>query len=274
MKTKIYKVSDLKKLIRESSEEFKPVMGKNVEKDNKKNNEEAYKTATKRAKDYDGGVKETSNKLSEYPQTLNRGMQDLQYDGKVPEQFKKDQAARLKGYLSANDEKNHKNDETPVQRNEIPGMKERSKAFKKGRETQTKTGLTGRELNPQDVEELRDTMFENHAPKFKFKRTGFLNEEHMLSLIPDEARVENYKCIMEDARGVQFYVVWHADGKHEYLNKTKVNENFKKVKTIIGYKSEPIQTTNKQRVNENAMVENMMNKVRKLMNERKNGEVR
>lgn len=271
MSTRVYKVGDLKRLIKEGSDEFKPVMGKNVEKDNKKNNEEAYSSAKKRAKNYDGGVKEISNKLSEYPQTLNRGMQDIQYDGKVPERFKKDQAARLKGYLSADDEKNHKNDETTLQYNEIPGMKERALAFKKNRDTQTKIGLTGKELDPEAVEELRGTMFmESSTPIYKFKRTGFLNEKHMLSLVPDEARVENQKCIMEDARGKQFYVVWHEDGEHEYLNKTKINEDYKKIKNIIGYKSNPIQTTNKQRVNENAMVETMMNKMRQLMNEGKN----
>ena len=265
MEMKTFKIGELRKLVMESSEEFKPVLGKDVEKDNKKNNEEAYKNATKRAKDYDGGVKEKAKKLAEYPQTVNRGMQDIQYDNELPEQFKKDQNARLKGFTSANDEKLHKNDDTPVERNEIPGMKERAKKFKQNRDTQTKTGLTGRELDPEQVEELRDTMFENHAPKFKFKRTGFLNEEHMLSLIPDEARKDNFKCIMEDAKGTQFYVVWHQDDSPEYMNKTKVNEQYDKVHKMMSYKTEKVGTTGKSRVNENAMVEEMMNTMRQLM---------
>lgn len=266
---KTFKIGELKKLVMESSNEFKPVMGKNVEKDNKKNNEEAYKNATKRSKDYDGGVKEKSKKLSEYPQTLNRGMQDIQYDGQAPEQFKKDQAARLKGFTSANNEKLHKNDETPVERNEIPGMKERSKKFKQNRETQTKIGLTGRELDPDQVEELRDTMFENHAPKFKFKRTGFLNEEHMLSLIPDEAKKDNFKCIMEDAKGTQFYVVWHQDDSPEYVNKSKINEEYRKVHDMMEYKTPKTSSSPKARINENDMVEEMMNRMRELIRESK-----
>ena len=269
MEARTYKVGDLRRFIMEGSSEFKPVMGKNVEKDNKKNNEEAYETATKRAKDYDGGVKKNSKKLSEYPQTLNRGMQDIQYDNKISDKQKEDWAAQREGWLNAQDKKNHSKDESSVEHNEIPGMEARAKKFKKNRDDQTKSGLTGRELDPKKVEELRDTMFENHAPKFKFKRTGFLNEEHMLSLVPDEARTEDYKCIMEDARGVQYYVVWHNDGNHEYLNKTKVNEDMRKVKNMMSYKSKPIHTTNKQRINENNMVEDMMNKVRKLMIENK-----
>lgn len=274
MEERVYKVSDIRKLVMEGSNEFKPVMGKDVEKDNKKNNEEAYKNATKRAKDYDGGVKEKSKKLSEYPQTLNRGMQDIQYDNKISDKQKADWAAQREGWLNAQDKKNHSKDESSVEHNEIPGMDARAKKFKQNREFQTKSGLTGRELDPNQVEELRDTMFENHAPKYRFKRTGFLNESHMLSLLPDEAKKEGYKCIMEDANGTQFYVVWHENGEHEYLNKTKVNEDIRKIKKEFNYKSNPIHTTNKQRVNENAMVENMMNRVRELMKENKNGEVR
>lgn len=251
----------------ESSSEFKPVMGKNVEKDNKKNSEEAYKDAAKRAKDYDGGVKEKSKKLAEYPQTLNRGMQDIQYDNKISDKQKADWAAQREGWLNAQDKKNHSKDESSVEHNEIPGMGERAKKFKQDRETQTKTGLTGRELDPQKVEQLRDTMFENHAPKFKFKRTGFLNEEHMLSLIPDEARKDNFKCIMEDAKGTQFYVVWHQDDSPEYINKTKVNEQYDKVHKMMSYKTEKIGTTGKSRINEDAMVGEMMNAMRQLMKE-------
>lgn len=264
MKTRIYNVSELRQLIRESSSEFKPVVGKNVEKDNKKNNEEAYKNATKRSKDYDGGVKEKSKKLSDYPNTLNRGMQDIMYDNKLSDKQKANMNAQARGWLNADDEKAHKNDESPVEHNEIPGMGERAKKFKKNRETQTTIGLTGRELNPDQVEELRDTMFEGYAPKYKFKRTGFLNEEHMLSLIPDEVRVENHKCIMEDARGTQYYVIWHEENP-EYINKTQINEDISKIKSLMSFKPKKLETTNSNRINEDKMVEGMMNRVRQLM---------
>lgn len=264
MNRRVYNVSELRKLIRESSNEFKPVTGKNVEKDNKKNNEEAYKNATKRSKDYDGGVGKKSKQLSDYPDTMNRGMQDIMYDNKLTAKQKADMNAQAKGWLNAEDEKKHKNDESPVEHNEIPGMKERAKKFKKNRETQTTIGLTGRELDPNQVEELRDTMFENRAPKYKFKRTGFLNEDHMLSLIPDEAKVENRKCIMEDARGTQYYVIWHND-MPEYINKTRVNEDVNKIRSLMGFKPQNLQTTGTVRINENKAVEDIMNKVRQLM---------
>ena len=37
-----YKVGDLRKVVRESANEFKPVFGKNVPEDNKKINKDAY----------------------------------------------------------------------------------------------------------------------------------------------------------------------------------------------------------------------------------------
>ena len=57
MTQKSFKVGELKRLIQESSNEFKAKMGNNVEKENKSNNEKSYKESEKRAKNYDGGLK-------------------------------------------------------------------------------------------------------------------------------------------------------------------------------------------------------------------------
>ena len=54
----VYKVGELKQLIKESSTEFNAKMGTSVEKDNKSNSEKSYKEAEKRAKDFDGGLRE------------------------------------------------------------------------------------------------------------------------------------------------------------------------------------------------------------------------
>ena len=45
-----YKVGELKKIVKESSQ-FKPVLGPNVKRDNEKNNSESYKDSEKRAED-------------------------------------------------------------------------------------------------------------------------------------------------------------------------------------------------------------------------------
>lgn len=265
MNSKVYKVSDLRRVIKESANEFKPMKGKGVDKENKANNEKAYSESSKRAKEYDGGPKK-SKELSEYPNYPNKGMQDLQYDNKLPKEFKKNVQAQMKGYTSANDEKLHKDDDTAVEHNEIPKMKERAQQFKKNRDQATLDGLTGRELDKSKVAQLRDTVFESQAPKYKYKRTVFLSEQHMLVTMPDECRVEGYKCIMEDANGTEYYVVWHED-KPEVLNKTAVNEQTNKIMSMMNFKSKEVKTTKQNRINENAVVEDMMNKVRRLMRE-------
>lgn len=267
MVSKVYTISDLRRVIKESIDEFNPVKGKGVDKENKANNDKAYKESSKRTKDYDGGVRK-NKKAAQYPNTFNKGMQDLQYDNKVPEAFKKNAAAQMRGYVSAEDEKAHKNEESPVEHNDISKMKERAEQFKKNRDTATMIGLTGRELDKKDVESLRDTVFESTTDRYRYKQTVFLNEEHMLSKLPDECKKENHRCIMEDANGTTYYVVWHNE-KPEVLNKTKVNEEASKIKNLYEFKSQDVCTNSHIRKNENMMVGEMMNKVRKLMSESK-----
>ena len=56
MKTMTYKVSDIRSMIQESSNEFKAKLGPGVKSGNETNNGKAYRDAEKRAKDYDGGL--------------------------------------------------------------------------------------------------------------------------------------------------------------------------------------------------------------------------
>lgn len=56
MSEAIINVKELRKLVSESSNEFKAVIGKGVEDENKKNSGKACSDANKRAKDYDGGL--------------------------------------------------------------------------------------------------------------------------------------------------------------------------------------------------------------------------
>ena len=265
MTERIYRVSDLRQLVKEGSNEFKPTMGKGVEKEDKENNEKAYKEASKRAKDFDGGVNNKKKKLGDYPNTFNKGMQDIFYDGEVPEQFKKNVLAQMKGYTSAQNEELHEDDDTAVEHNEIPKMKERTQQFKANRDQDTMIGLTGRQLDKSKVSKLRHTVFEEdkRIPKYKFKRTNFLNEEHMLSIMPDECKKEGYKCIMEDSQGREVYVTWHEE-EPEIFHKTRVDESMAKAKNMMNFTHKTLQTTSQVRVNENKMVGDMMNKIRQL----------
>jgi len=101
---KLYNVEQLRKIIAESIEEFEPVIGKDVEKDNKKNNTESYKDAQKRAKDFDGGLTEDTGNPSVEDSIFqtaadrdNMGMERLKYTNPVGEPFKKRVQAQIMG---------------------------------------------------------------------------------------------------------------------------------------------------------------------------------
>ena len=98
---KTFKVSDLKRLISESSSEFKPVLGPNVEKDNKSINGKAYDDAKKMAKDFDGGLgKNVGGQGVKYEKTdANRTTLDYTPEN-ATDSYRKRVKAQVKGYTS------------------------------------------------------------------------------------------------------------------------------------------------------------------------------
>ena len=93
-------VGELRKLLRESSTEFKAKLGQNVEADNKRNNEKSYKEAEKRAKDYDGGLGEV--KKDELPEKYDANRTTLDYNPRTePDKEYKDKVE-----LETHDERN------------------------------------------------------------------------------------------------------------------------------------------------------------------------
>ena len=265
MKTRTYKVSDLRKFIKESANEFKPVMGKNVESDNKKINDKAYNDISKETKAYDGGARNADKKIK-YPNTDNLGMQDLEYNNMNP-RFKKDNLSRLKGYTSADAETKHKNDPKGNEDfNEIDGMDDNHKAYKKGKMTAKEIGLTSRMINKKDFENQTNSIFENKIVKIKFKNTEFITENHMLSKVPDDFKIEGKRFTMVDKVGNEYLVEWHNDDDDvKVLNETKVNKEKNRIHELFSYKSGESKTTNDMRLNEENKISDILNKTRKLI---------
>ena len=91
----------------------------------------------------------------------------------------------------------------------------------------------------------------------------------MLSKVPDELKVEGKRFIMKDTADNEYLVEWTDKEPNvtKKLNKTQVNEEMKRIKSLYGYKSKDyFTTTNSQsRMNENKEFSDMLNKARKLM---------
>ena len=116
MAVRTYSMQELRRIVKESVNEFEPKFGsKNLQKDNKSINDKAYKESGTRTKDYDGGARDNHNKNGEFehPQTDNKGMHDLKYD-LISDAFKDRVKSQSNGYVSVEAEerlKKHGNNE-------------------------------------------------------------------------------------------------------------------------------------------------------------------
>ena len=264
-----YTVGELRKLVREGAKnEFKPVYGIGVQDGNKKVNGKAYSKMEKATNSYNGGIK---SKASKSTPDDNKGMSDLEYDN-TPD--KERLAAQLKGYVSAEAERLHKND--PYGNadfgtdNDVKDRAKKAKKFKQGKDTAAEIGLTGRELNKSDIEANTDTMFESRkVKKLTFKNTEFLTEGHMLSKVPDELKEEGKRFIMRDSASNEYLVEWHMDKPEvtKRVNKIKLAEETDRIKHLYGYNYSDVQkkTTPQSRLKEDKEFSEMLGKVRSLM---------
>ena len=290
MEYKKYRLGDLKERIRENAEktksnskksvleanetknEFEPVFGKNVPKDNKKINADAYKEIQKEAGNYDGGLTNDRKKGNAVTPANNRGMSDLDYDS-ISKPFKDKVKSQLKGYPSAEAEKLHKNDEFGNayydSNNLSKDIADHAKEAKKEKDKSKTDGLVSSKYK-DETEKNSDTMFESKKiTKLQFKHTQFLSEGHMLSKVPDELKVEGKRFIMKDTADNEYLVEWTNKEPNvtKKINKTQVNEEMNRIKSLYGYKSKDYFTTtnSKSRMNENKEFSDMLNKARKLM---------
>lgn len=261
---RLYNIGDLRGKIKESSQEFKPVMGTDVEKDNKKINAEAYAEISKATKNCDGGARNESKKAINYPDSDNRGMQDLEYDS-INEPYKERVRSQMKGYASAEAEKEHKNDPMGnAEFTDISNMDDRHEKLQKGKLAAKTIGLTSREIPKEDFKNLTQSVFEDKKLyQIKFKNTVFITENHMLSKVPDDFKVEGRKFIMKDRENNEYIVEWHE--KPIVSAKTKINEQKNRIHELFNYKRTESNTTSSMRLTEDNKINDMLDKARRLM---------
>lgn len=296
----IYKVGDIKSSIAESSNEFKAVLGPNVEKDNKEINGKAYKDAEKRAKDFDGGLeKEIGEEKAEYQKTdANRTTLDYTPEN-VSDEYKKRVKAQAEGYTSELEKNNgiEKSGDYSDNENIYNGLKKSGQAIHRAQSDWKASGLRARELpkdtfeheelyegNSKDGHDMREMINALRgnisAPSKKpisegkpvktiyFKKTEFLTEGHMISKIPDEFKNEGNQFKMKDKFGTTYLVEWN-NGSANVLscnNKQKIDETMSKFHHIVGYKGEEYNnTTVSDRLNEGVdEISRMLDLMRKL----------
>ena len=227
-----YSVGELKALIAESSQEFKAVLGPNVERDNKKNNSESYKESKKRAEDFDGGLNEPKkNKLGK---KIDGNKTTLDYNpSNEPDKKYKDRVnAQAKGYTSDLEEKNGNkrggaefDDEGRILK-QFNDARDNAENIKKDLQ---KGGLVGRTL-PDEVFDKNHLNEDAPKPKrLKFKHTKFVNENQMLSRIPEEYKIDKQIIHMIDAADNEYIVECTLSQRSGMIETNIVNHRNKKV---------------------------------------------
>ena len=267
----VISVGELRRVLSEANE-VKPVMFGHEE--SKRINDKSYADTKKKVEKYDGGLVKNKKKVGGgIMATDNKGMHDLEYDN-ISKPFKDRVRSQMKGYVSKDAEDRHKNDDfgnATFDRDEnvYNAAKEHAKRSKQGRDVAAEIGLTGRELNKNDIEKNTETMEESKKIKMlSFKNTKFLSEGHMMTMIPDEYKVKGKRFIMKDGANNQYLVEWTSREPNvtKKLNMSLVNEEKNRIKQLWSYKSAESKTTTPNfRVQEDKEFSDMVNKVRKLM---------
>ena len=269
---KVYTLSEFCRVLKES-QEFKARKGKNVESEDKKNNEKAVNDILKQGKKFDGGL--SDEKKKENPRDItdyNKTTLDNDFAYEPSKEYKDRVKAQVHGFPSVANEKNSKikeeNDSLDFEGNEdfYEQNAEKRKEVADARQTDKHAGLRSHNLPKETFKD--NTLYTNESKKMKrlnFSKTVFLNESEMMKKIPDDMKIDGNKFYMKDAVGNEYLVECVKDKAIQdlihtkvidYKNKEKINETFKRMKELYGYKSSTgIQNSGKF---ENGMVGKMI----------------
>lgn len=247
MKQVSISVGDLKRIIAESSSEFKAKLGPNVEADNKKNNEKSYKDSEKRAKDYDGGLAKEEKKNLQKKEDYNRTTLDYNPINEPDKETKDRIEAQAEGYTS----KLEKDNDIEKVGN-FDGNKKIAKQFKdqaeKISDERAELAHTGLQARMMDKDKFKkNTMFESKpgAKRLRFKHTKFMNESQVLTRIPEQYKVDGqviYMCDKADNEYIVECVRSERSGLIEtnivsYGNKTAMNEQMNRIQELMDFKT-------------------------------------
>lgn len=250
---KVYTLSEFCKVLKES-QEFKARKGKNVESEDKKNNEKAVNDILKQGKKFDGGL--SDKKKKENPRDItdyNKTTLDNDFAYEPSKEYKDRVKAQVHGFPSAENEKNSKieeeNDSLDFEGNKdfYKQNAEKRKKVANARQTDKHAGLKSHNLPKETFKD--NTLYTNESRKMKrlnFSKTVFLNEAEMIKKIPDDMKIDGNKFYMKDAVGNEYLVECVKDKAindiiHtkvvDYRNKEKIDETFKRMKELYGFKS-------------------------------------
>ena len=280
-----YTFGELNEILMESHKnEFKPRIGKNVERDDKQNNRNAVDDILKQSKKFDGGMSDRKrNTNKEDIQDYNKTTLDVNFASKPSKEYISRVRSQVHGFPSEYNEKNSKikdeNESLDFDGNEdfYDLQKKKSEEVNDMAATLKHAGLKARMLPKNQFK--NDTLFkENKTMKrLHFKNTVFLSESQMLNKVPSEFKSENGRFIMKDATGTEYLVECAYDSKFKHgkltvinkINKKQINEQLNRMKQLFDYDSAQYMggTTTESRKSEEIGLSEMINHVKDIETE-------
>lgn len=267
LENKVYSFSELRTILKEEKNEFKPKYGKGYSSSaEEKENEKAVKDMTKESEklgktDYDTAAKEPENLKDHRGTTL-----EYNYNNEPDSEGFKQYKDRVEKEVGTS-EKNKKI---------YNAIKKNKEEHDKDELDYVHAGLKAHNLPKENFK--HNTLF-NESKKMKrlnFKNTTFLNESQMLQRVPDDYKFDGNKFIMKDSKGNEYLVECKKDALCEqfvHLNvldhrcgKSSIEETMERFNRLSGYKSSDYNKKVEQ-LEESKKYNDMLNIARELVTE-------
>ena len=273
MNERSFKVGDLKRFIAESSTEFKPILGKGVEADNKKNNDKSYKDSKERTEKYDKKGKKKEEKELAPKEDYNRTMLDYNPRTEPTQEYKDRVKAQALGYTSTLEMNNGLEKAADFEGNKKI-YKQFTDASKKIEDERAKLAHSGLQARMKDKSEFTEKHLYENAPKPKrliFKHTKFYNENQVITRIPEQYINEGQIIEMCDKVGNKYVVECVRSEKSglietniiSHSNKQEMNEQLARISQLFAFESDTNGRINKvNRIDENTEMKNILDTMR------------
>lgn len=251
LEAKRYTLSELKEALIKESNEFKPAIGKNVVKDDAKNNVKAVDDIMKQAKEYNKTSDKKRHTNPELENDYNKTTLDVEFAYEPSQEYKDRVEAQAKGFASVTDEKNTSakdNDSLDYEGNKnfYEANKKKNSEMNKAKETYKHAGLKSQNL-PKETFKIKTPFKESKTMKrLVFKNTVFLNEENARKRVPEDYKTADNKFYMKDSIGNEYLVECAKDDKFDFIHTDVklvtvspkiVNEQLERMKGLTAYNS-------------------------------------
>lgn len=276
----IYTFSELKRILEESTSEYKPKIGSKVIRDDAQNNVKAVKDIMKETGVIEDKVEDTKRDTN--PENIydtNKTTLDVNFAYEPSKDYKERVKAQVHGYASKEHEKNSDTDESVDVSGNEKFYDEQEKKSKEQNKKETDERHAGLKSHNLDKENFKDkTIYTNESKKMKklhFKNTVFLSESQVIKKVPDDYKTDGNCFIMEDKNNNQYLVECKVDDNlvgFTQLTVTKkdtkeqVVEQIKRMQQLFEYKSSDYfkDATKESRLNEDKNLSELINKVKEL----------